>query len=288
MENLSNFDIIWEFQRRLIRIYESENLQCIAGLNHDFKIEGENVLESFMNAMRKGQKIYAPEAKGEKLKFDYNKINSDLKLISDEILHFTGLTCLYSQYLTSPLDRPILFNNGEIVYANYQELPDKRFFMYATCAYEKLYNYWDRIGDLLASFFPEFIKPEKVYFSKIDKFIPQNLHSIDCLKWLIEFKNGTFESLNDLRIGIVHYENLDTTFSSTHLVDSRNRTQLEILVSKRAEIIPDLKINIDLTLKGYLQTIRFMEYLNLNILTDEVINEKRMAVHNSTYPQAGG
>ncbi len=279
MKEHSDFDIIWEFQRRLLETYKKEYLKCIAGLDNSFKINGENVLSSYMNAMRKGQKIYRPINENDKPKFDYNRLNSDLKLISDEILHFTGLTCLYSNYLTSPLDNPVQFY-GDIVYTNHQELPDKRFFMYATCAYEKLYNYWDRIGDLLASYFPETIKPERVYFSKIDKFISAEIQENEHLKWLIDFKQNEFSELNDLRIGVVHYESLDTTFASEHLAESKNRSQLEKLVNKRSELIPNLKSHIDLTLEGFLRTIRFMEFLNEEILTDEVIEEKRKAVHN--------
>lgn len=275
MDKNTELDIIWEFQKKLIAIYKTEKLKCIAGFKGNFIIEGENVLASFMAAVRKGQEIYKPEIKGEKPKFDYNRARADLKLISDEILHFTGLTCLYSRYLTNPLDRPVPTQNGEIVYANIQNLPDKRFYMYATCAYEKLYNYWDRIGDLLASYFPEIIKPEKVYFSKIDKFIPIDYQDESSIKWLIEFKNNKFQALNDIRIGVVHYENLATTFSSEHLENFKNKTQLELLVQNRAQIIPDLRLQIDLTLKGFVNVIRFMEFLNTNVLNNEKIKKKR-------------
>lgn len=280
MKEYTDYEIFWEFQRRLIETYKREHLKCISGLDNSYTINGENVLSSFTNAMRKGQRIYEPVHKEEKLKFDYNRLNSDLELISNEILHFSGLTCFYSNYINNPLDNPITLD-GEIIYGHFKDLPDPRFFTYATCAYEKLYNYWDRIGDLIASFFPEIIKPEKVYFSRLDKFIPTAIQDNESINWLIDFKNSKFLELNNLRIRVVHYENLDTTFSSEHSYEASNRNQLEKLVNKRSNIIPNLKEHIDLTLEGFQKTIRFMEFLNDQILTDDVIEEKRKAVHNN-------
>lgn len=279
MKKNSDIDIIWEFQRRLLETYKKENLKCIEGLDGSFEINGENVLGSYLAAMRKGEKIYKPQVANEKPKFNYKNLLDDLKLLSDEILHFTGLACLYSKYLSSPLDNPVPFY-GRTLYVNNQELPEKRFFMYANCAHEKLYNYWDRIGDLLASYFPEKIKPERVFFSKIDKFIPNEFHKNENVKWLIDFKQNEFTELNELRIRVVHYQNLDTTFRSEHLLHAKNKSQLKKLVGMRSELIPNLKSQIDLTLEGFQRTIRIMEYISDKILTDEVIEEKIKAVHN--------
>lgn len=281
MEEQSDYDILVEFQNRLLETYRKEDLKSIIGLDDSCVINGENVLASYMNAMRKGQQIYRPNNEKENPKFDYNRLRSDLFLISDEILHFTGLTCIYSYYLSSPLDSPINFY-GEIVYTNNQTLIDKRFFMYAACAFEKVYNYWDRIGDLLASFFPEIIKPSNVYFAKMDKVIPISMQDNVNVKWLIDFKENQFSGLNKIRKDVVHYENLDTTFASEHLSEHRDRNRLEILVNKRLELIPNLKSHIDLTLEGFQRTIRVMEFLNEEVLTDEVIKEKRQAVNGAT------
>ncbi len=280
--NQNSIEIINEFQKILIQVYKPENINSIDGLDIHYLINGENVFSAYMAAINKAELIYKTEVEEETPKFNYFKTIEDIILISREILHFTGLTLLYKPLLQNPLDNPISFTSDDVVYVNDQGIADKRYFMYATVTYEKLYNFWDRIGDLIASYFPENIKPHKVYFSKLNEFVSKEHHLNENYKWLINFKTQYFSKLNKVRKDIVHYENIDTNYIFEHMVQSSNKEQLSEIINKRNNITDELKRQIDLTLDGIVNTIRFMEYLNETELNDSVKFElKRKAVHNT-------
>jgi hypothetical protein len=50
MEDKTNFDIAWAYQIRLIEIYRSQNLRSLHGLDGEQEINGENILQSYVDA----------------------------------------------------------------------------------------------------------------------------------------------------------------------------------------------------------------------------------------------
>ena len=73
--------------------------------------------------------------------------------------------------------------------------------MFADIVSQKIYNYWDRIGDLIASFFPDKLKTDKVYFSTAIKYIPIEFQESPNYGWLKDFKDTHYKKLNRRRKG---------------------------------------------------------------------------------------
>ncbi len=246
-------EVIIEYQKQIADIYKSRSLGCLSGIDLKFEVNGRQILVWYFKAVRRG--IIANKS------FDFQKSFDDLLFCSDEILHFTALLFLYQPYMNNPLKEG--YQLGEkMVYPNRQNLASKRYAMYANSLSEKVYNYWDRIGDLLAAYFPDKIDPKQIYFGKTVDNIPNEFHGSANYKWLKEFKETEYKKINDKRKQIVHYITLDTQFKHTHLEYSDNKSMLEDLIKERDNLPEFFKGQIQFTLTGFEKTIALIEEIS--------------------------
>ena len=159
------FISIENYEKAISEIYVKKNLKCLRGLDHSYKLNGENILVWYYDVTDKGRKKFGSEY--------FNELLDDLFFISDEVIYFLAGMYLHKPYLNSPLIDSVRFYE-RMVYANRQNIHSKRYCAFYDVAIEKLYNYWDRLGDLLATYFKEdFKKGEKIFFSNTIRFIPQ-------------------------------------------------------------------------------------------------------------------
>ncbi|MBT1706538.1 Cthe_2314 family HEPN domain-containing protein [Chryseosolibacter indicus] len=251
--------IIWDFQREIVKIYEEQQLDSIEGLDRQFTVNGQNILALFFDTVRKGQVKYQG--------FDFHKSFDDICFCCDEIMYFTGQLYLYEPYLYNPLLYGYPFAGG-ILYPYSRTIENKRFNMAANTVSEKVYNYWDRIGDLLATYFPELIKPDKAYFTTtIDK-IPDDFHDSPNYQWLKTFRDDEFKDLNEKRKQIVHYISVDTTFKWNHAKDPFDRAEIEKMLAEQKALPRYFKKHLELSVKGLEKTIGLIQEITDNRLAD--------------------
>jgi hypothetical protein len=146
--------------------------------------------------------------------------------------------------------------------------------MYVAVAFEKIYNYWDRLGDLLwATYFQDELKERNVDFVRIIDLIKNNhseYQNFDSFKWLINFKDNDYKKINEIRKNIVHYTSIDVEFKSKHLDLFENeegkqqnilsdKDQVENLMTERKGYTDILKNEIDNTIEGFIQIHKFIE-----------------------------
>jgi Cthe_2314-like HEPN len=244
---------IYDFQDRIIEIYKEKSIKSLSGINLEYKVNGRDITPWYFDVVRKGRNQFKH--------FDFQKWFDDIIFCSDEILHFTALLYLYGPYMNNPLKEG--YKLGErTVYPNRQNLPAKRFSMYANSTTEKVYNFWDRIGDLLATYFPDEIKSKNVYFAPTIDSIPEAFQNSENYKWLKKFKESEFKEMNERRIQIVHYTTLDTQFKHTHLEYSDDEAMLNKLITERDKLPDFFNNHIQTTLDGFERTILFIEELN--------------------------
>ncbi|HWC54900.1 MAG TPA: Cthe_2314 family HEPN domain-containing protein, partial [Chitinophagaceae bacterium] len=157
---------------------------------------------------------------------------------------------------------------GREIFPNHQNIEAKRYNMFADIVSQKTYNYWDRIGDLIASFFPDRIKPNQVYFSSAIECIPAEFHSSDNYIWLNDFKTTEYNKLNSLRRQIVHYTTTDTDYRHRHL-QVKDRETMELLQSERESLPEYYKRQIKLSLDGFEKTMQLFEEFNSTLFADK-------------------
>jgi len=243
----SNFHAIREYDQAIRKIYKEYNLKCL----RDYKIGGKNTLTEYTNVTEYYRK------KNREFDFLYN--SDDLLLIFDEILYFTANTILYEQFINDPRDDKFPIPGGRYIYPNYQNLHAKRFDMYVDVSFEKLYNFWDRIGDLIDACIPTGLPKREIYFAKVLKNIPDNFRNIEGFTWLDNFYKNDFKELSGKRREIVHYTSTGTNFRFEHALTPQNEKQINALMEKRRNVPKLLCDSLVKTIEGFEETLIFLK-----------------------------
>jgi hypothetical protein len=254
-------ELLWKFQETIIEIYNEFGINSLRGINAEYSLNGKQIIVWYHDVTRKSS------CQNHEV-FNYIKNFDDLLFCSDELLYFTAHLFLYKPFINDPLKDRFKFS-GKMVYPNHQNMEAKRYNMFADITSQKAYNYWDRIGDLIASFFPKLIKPHQVFFSKAIEIIPAEFQKSENYLWLKRFKENEYVQLNKLRKQIVHYITSDTTYKHGHLNASKDIKEIIKLQNER-ELLPDFyKHHISLTLIGFDKTLSFLEEINPVLFKDE-------------------
>jgi hypothetical protein len=250
---MDNRELILSFHRKIVEIYEEQYLIPLRGEKDDYKLRGKEILAWFHDVTNFNTLKY-------NLGMTYFDLINDLFYISDEMIYFTAHLFLYRPYINNPLNEGQMFGGREI-FPNHQNLEAKRYNMFADIVSQKTYNFWDRIGDLIASFFPDRIKKNQVYFTTAIDCIPADFYSSDNFNWLNKFKNNDYVELNSIRKQIVHYTTTDTDYRKKHL-QVKSREEMENLQTEREGLPEYYKKQIQLTLEGFEKTIYLLEDFN--------------------------
>jgi hypothetical protein len=164
---------------------------------------------------------------------------------------------MYREYINNPITERE-FYNGKDVSTYFQNPDDRRYSMYITCCFEKSYNFWDRIGDRIASFFPELLKIREVDFVKIiDKLSGCKIES-DNFNWLLEFRNSEYKKLNEFRRNMVHYYQFEANYRFQHGENNTDFEKLNILWKEKSEFTVYFKNQLELEVIGYFKMVDFL------------------------------
>ena len=253
---MDRYELIQEFNKTIIEIYSEENLQCLSGY-----FKGKPFDERYYDITTKCKINYNS-------KFDYTKLFDDLILCSDEILYFTAQLFLYRPLLLNPKGRfqkVNEFSKSCVRFSNIETLEEKRYYMLIDIVYQKIYNFWDRIGDLIETFFPNNLPPNKVFFDSALGIIPKEFYTIEEYIWLVKFKKEKYNILNKERIQIVHYRTTGTKFKIDFLEDTGN---VQKWIFDRQNIAHYFKEQIEYTINGFEYTLIFLEKISNVIFAD--------------------
>jgi len=169
-------------------------------------------------------------------------------------MYFTAQLFLYLPYINNPLNDSFNFQ-GSPVFPNYQNFEARRYSMFADVASQKVYNYWNSIGDLLATFFPNQMNQKRIYFgTAIDK-IPTQFQNSSNYIWLKDFKKNQYAQLNLIRNQVVHYTTTDTEYRHQHLEIIYDKPAIISLQQNREGLADYYKEHLKLGNEGYEKTL---------------------------------
>lgn len=254
-------ELIWQYHRLHQKIYDEHGLTSLSGLNNEYILNGKNLLMWHHESTRKCSVKYSNQ-------FNHMKNFDDILFCSEELLYFTASLYLYRPHINNPLKDAFQFS-GRIVYPNNQNLYGKRYSMFADVASQCVYNFWDRVGDMIASFFPDKIAPKKIFFPITLDIIPSDFRDSDNYLWLEKFRQTEYKRLNEMRKQIVHYTTSQTEYKYLHLTKgSGNKQEMEKIQFER-ESLPDyFKSHIVLTLEGFGKTLQLLEEISDALFED--------------------
>lgn len=246
-----------EYENSLKDIVAREGLFTLIDFDKK-KFDGENAL-AFNGLITKTRDHLNSDGRFDMLFSDLiDSISSDVKFaLANAYLYFPDANNFMREIMRYP--------DGTQLPTYFRKLADKRFFFYVNVTFEKLYNFWDRIGDILALAFQLDLSEQAVAFSSAIKKIDENPPtSSEPWSWLRNFHYEDYQKiLNRLRIKIVHYRQKDTYFHFEWLGNvmrySTNPEGIRALQKEKDELLPLLKRQLELANTGYKTMIHLIK-----------------------------
>lgn len=175
-------------------------------------------------------------------------LEDDLFFISNDLVHFSSLLFML---------RPFINDAKKEAGTYHQNWYDARYLSYASVLRSAVYNFWDRIGDLLHCFFATGLHDDKVYMGRVLNNFPAVHKDSVNFRQLHEIFTDHVRSLVDDRNEDAHTQSLATShFYGIILV--RGNKQREQTENKHR--LPDFfKEQISLSYKGLILALRLIE-----------------------------
>lgn len=227
-------DAFREFDSKFRKTYDDLGIKHL--LEYDF--QGEN----------SGQYICRIESKTNIHPFPYSifKIHDEFDFITKDIKYITGFLYLL---------RPHINNTYEDRGYYHQTIEDHRYLMFANFGLQSVYNFWDRLGDLLFLFFETGLSHDQVYFGRV----MNNMHS----QWkqtqtYTDLKNlydQEVKAFLDSRHEAVHHFQLECKFYWGNVEFNNDLNKLKELNEEKTSYPEKMNNSLDNCVKAFKLTI---------------------------------
>lgn len=246
--------VITDYQNAIIEIIKEYSLDSLSGIDDNYTLNGQNIVTWYAATVENAIQKYHNKS-------FFDKTFNDLLFCSDEIQFFLANMYLYRPFINNPLKNNVIWN-GKVLYLNYPDIVTIRYSMFGTSLSEKIYNYWDRIGDLIYIYFPRLIKQENVYFSKSIDIIPPDFHNSINYRWLKKFRDTDYIELNSKRRNFVHYTTEYAEFQHIHGENPNDSKIIEELFNLRFGLADFYKFHLSQTLIGFGKCLLLLDELS--------------------------
>lgn len=278
-------ELINNIEQEIRKLYNEKGIICL-GMNQDYTLpNGKQLLvwnaEIISNVIQYGR-INSLSLNSND--FSFHQVLDNILFISREIGYFTAHCFLYVDKINNIVkDKQTIFDSKKQewieYYPNYGNLESSRYDMYLNVVFEKLYNFWDKLGDLLwATFFQSDMPERRVDFHKTIDLISTKYPEYKYFKsfiWLENFKDNDYKNFNEIRKDIVHYSSLSIKFKYQHLgTEAINKSAIPLNDKSSAEqFMNERKSYCDLFLKEIHNSIE--GYIKTHELIEEILNYRK-------------
>jgi hypothetical protein len=258
-------------EEQIFEIFEKENLKSLADVKDYFPKHDENLIKIYQkryfknfqeNIIVENIELFdekTAEIKNEKiwkLSFDIKNCNDDLKL-------FVAQLFIFRPHINNPNLEKTNFNR--IIHYGYnQNFSDWNYSSIVSCCFEKLYNYWDRIGDIISLYLNVFSEKDEhkiTFASVIDNLDKKGTYSNDeNFKFLKSFKDNEFKEFNKTRKEVVHYNQFETTYRYDFIFKFYDNEEKIMEIWEWKKNMPEyFKNHLELSLLGYENCYNFIK-----------------------------
>lgn len=257
VKEIFSFDIFDEdklllkrFNDKVIDTCKTNNLYGFDDCN--LKIDGKGLSSFFTEITRRERTNTFP-----KPFHDFNVFN-DLTRVTQDIRFLIGQLILYKPYITDYLSGKTNWN-GKIMFKYFPNRFDKRYFMTCGLLVELLYNYWDKIGDLLDNCFGVIQQRRNIYFGTVISNIPNQYHTSQNHIWLNNFNDNEYAELISKRNKIVHYTAIESGFFEQYMGNYKNETEIKKLQEEKEDITDYLINHNKLVFEGFKKALKLID-----------------------------
>jgi HEPN superfamily protein len=164
----------------------------------------------FINILRKKQPVQS-------LPYSEFMIYDELDFVLQDLKYVIGILSVMRPYINNPRQEQLTY---------YQTLEDHLYLRYSSFGFQSIYEFWDRLGDLLHLFFHTKLKVADVYFGRVMRDIGTTHGSVPEFLALKAFYDSSVQAVLDQRHDIVHHYLLKSKARWDHIQHHDNPTQL--------------------------------------------------------------
>lgn len=256
-ESAYNFTIYNE-EKRLLKIFNDKVIETTKKYNligfddQDLKIDNKSLFSFYIDIIRKKRTSSFPKP------FQDFNFYHDLTRVTQDIRFLTGQLILYKPHITNYLSGKTDWH-GQTIFKYFPSIFDKRYFMTSGLIISLLYNYWDKIGDLLDNCFDVIAKNRHVYFGTVIKDFPNQYHNSSNYIWLKDFKDNEFQDLLGKRNEIVHFTAIESQYFEQYQDNFRNEQEIQNLQEEKEKIVKYLINHNQLIFTGFEKAIKLID-----------------------------
>lgn len=250
MQDTGQSALIGDYQASLVEIAQREGVVALSQYK-ECLFDGKHALELLQLADPVRQALKAGGSN------DFDWIMDDLiNDASSEVAFSLKNAYLYQPGINDFTQMESIAGQQFPVYM--QTLEDKRYLYFCGVALEKIYAFWDRIGDILNLTFDLGFPVDRVFFDRvISSLVKKGLVS-ESLDWLRDFKDGAYQDFGAKRHDVVHHRGLQSYFRKQHLLGVSRKVGLEYwdkLQHEKQEYAAYLNGQRSLTIEGFSKTV---------------------------------
>ncbi|MDR3625634.1 MAG: Cthe_2314 family HEPN domain-containing protein [Ignavibacteriaceae bacterium] len=232
------YQLFLTLDKHIFDVYNEENLKCIDEAYEN----GDPLTSIFTKIIDKKNKLH---------KFNSVEYQLDISFISKDIKYLTGLLYYLHPYINIPSKEDNTY---------FQTTCDKRYLVFASLANQCLYNFWDRVGDLLYVFFETGLKEDSVYLSRVLNNFPEIYKVSKNYILLKDIYDNKLKELFNQRQQIVHYKQLGTKHYLGLQYNYSDKEKAVLLEKEKTSYPKYFKEQSELTFKGF--------YIALNLINE--------------------
>jgi len=230
-----------EFNEEIFTIYDRESLRNLSQIPL-----GKNTLDHLMHDILRKKNAIHP------LPYSVFKLQDEMNFISRDIKYIAGI--LY--FL-----RPYIVDTDEAGGKYIQNLPDRRYVMYANFGYSAIYNFWDRIGDLLHLYFETGLPLKDVYLGRVLNNIKPIHKNNQFYVELNEIYENKLKPFFGDRNDTIHHYQLENRYYWGALENRGNQSELSRLNTEKHSLPEVYKEHLELSFRGFELALRLIDTL---------------------------
>jgi hypothetical protein len=230
------------FDERIRNKYEELGLKTLL----EYSIQGEpNTLAFYYSIVTKKKALRLIRV---------DDLYQELNLLTMDMKYIIAVLFYLQPYINDPIKEKGTYH---------QNVYDRRYFMYVSIAYQVIYIYWDRIGDLLDIYFQTGLSDRNVYFVNVINNIPAEWKSSINYQWLAEVIDKDYKDLNEVRKQIVHYSNPEpnTLWKVIFAGVANDIKELEYIKCEKEKYPELFRKQLNVMFNGFEKALRFINEL---------------------------
>lgn len=181
-----------EFDKQLRQSYIDLGIKYLS----EYDFNGEDSIQYFLRSIEQKRNIHP-------YPYSISKIHGEFNFITQDIKYVTGMLFMLRPYINNSYHDSGMY---------YQTNEDHRYLMFANFGLQSVYNFWDRLGDLLFLFFETGLEHGQVYFGRVINNFPSEWKSRKPYLLLKELYEQEVKKFLEIRHESVHHFQLECKY----------------------------------------------------------------------------